>query len=245
MLQVRKDLMVEIGVTGDAGAGKSSFINAIRGLDDDADGAAPVDVIECTKEPTSFNHPKNPKIKFWDLPGIGTPMYPDLETYRDKVQLGKYHTFLIFSSSRFTENDIILAKEIKKQGKSFFFIRTKIDENVRAEKRKKSFSEAAMLQKFRRNCMENLVDEAGKPICSEDHIFLISNHHPGKWDFGRLTRAILDALPRYRRETLNLSQRSGREDPDITERMWRESWLNEERLFTSSRYLQRESHTLS
>lgn len=92
-----------------------------------------------------------------------------------------------------------------KQGKSFFFIRTKIDDNVRAEKRKKSFSEAAMLEKIRRNCMENLVDEAAKPICSVDHIFLISNHHPDKWDFGRLTQEILDALPRYQQETLTLS----------------------------------------
>ncbi|PFX28464.1 Interferon-inducible GTPase 5 [Stylophora pistillata] len=200
-----KKTEVNIGITGNSGAGKSSFINAIRDLNDDADGAAPVDVTECTIEPTSFNHPKYPNIKFWDLPGIGTPNYPDLETYRQKVQLDKYQTFLIFSSSRFTENDIILVKEIKKQGKSFFFIRTKIDENVRAEKRKESFSEAAVLEKIRRDCMENLVDEAGKPMCSEDDIFLTSNHHPDKWDFGGLALAIRDVLPRYQRETLTLS----------------------------------------
>lgn len=47
-----------------------------------------------------------------------------------------------------------------------------------------------MLQKIRRNCKENLVDEAGDPISSEDDIFLISNHDPDKWDFSRLTEAI-------------------------------------------------------
>ena len=78
----------------------------------------------------------------------------------------------------------------RNRGSPFFFIRTKIDENVRAEIRKKSFSEAAVLQKIRRNCKENLVDEAGNPISSEDDIFLISNHHPDKWDFSRLTEAI-------------------------------------------------------
>ena len=62
-----------------------------------------------------------------------------------------------------------------------------------------------MLQKIRRNCIDNLVDEAGKPISSEDDIFLISNHHPDKWDFSRLTEAILDALPTYKREALTLS----------------------------------------
>ena len=120
------------------------------------------------------------------------------------MQLNKYDTFLILTCSRFTKNDIILAKEIKEQSKSFFFIRTKIDNSVRAEKRKKSFSEAAVLQKIRRNCSENLVDNAGKSICSEEDIFLISNHQLGKWDFGRLTEAILDALPRYQREALTL-----------------------------------------
>ena len=128
-----------------------------------------------------------------------------METYLDKVQLDKYHTFLILANCRVTENDIVLANEIKRQGKSFFFIRTKIDLDVQAEKRKKSFSEAAVLQKIRRDCIKNLVDEAGKPISSKDDIFLISNHHSGKWDFSRLTEAILDALPRYQREALVLS----------------------------------------
>ena len=71
--------------------------------------------------------------------------------------------------------------------------------------RKKSFSEAAVLQKIRRNCKENLVDEAGKPISNEDFVFLVSNHDPDKWDFSLLTKAILEALPRYKRETLTLS----------------------------------------
>ena len=108
------------------------------------------------------------------------------------------------ASVRFTANDRILANEMKEQGKPFFFIRTKIDVDVKSEKRKKSFNEAAMLQKIRRDCGINLVDKADKSICSEEDIFLISNRHLGKWDFSRLTEAILDALPRYEREALTL-----------------------------------------
>ena len=98
-----------------------------------------------------------------------------------------------------------MAREIKKQGKSFFFIRTKIDENYRAEKRKKFFNEDKMLHDIRIDCLKNLVDEGYNSISGEDNIFLISNHHPTKWDFDRLTRAILDALPIYQRESLTLS----------------------------------------
>lgn len=103
-------------------------------LHDDDDKAAKVGVTETTLEPTCFEHPTNPKIKFWDLPGIGTPHYPDLETYCKKVPLEKYHAFLIFTKDRFTENDKQLARKIGSMNKSFFFIRTKIDENARAER---------------------------------------------------------------------------------------------------------------
>jgi len=170
-------------------------------LYEDDEGAAVVDVKECTKHPTPYDHPTNPNIKFWDLPGIGTPNYPDLETYCQKVELEKYHAFLIFTASRFTENDLELARKIKSFDKKFFFIRTKIDENVRAEKRKRAFQEDAVLEKIRRDCLENL----GDLLTCEQDIFLISNHDLAKWDFARLTQAILDALPTYQQDSLMLS----------------------------------------
>ena len=163
--------------------------------------AAKVGVTETTLEPTCFEHPTNLKIKFWDLPGIGTPNYPDLETYCKKVPLEKYHAFLIFTKGRFSEHDKQLAQKIRLMNKSFFFIRTKIDEDVRAEKRKRSFNEAATLKKIHSYCLENLHGLLAK----EEDIFLISNHYPTKWDFARLSQAILDALPKYQRESLTLS----------------------------------------
>ena len=163
--------------------------------------AAAVGVTETTKEPTVYDHPTNPKIKFWDLPGIGTPNYPDLETYCKEVELEKYHAFLIFTASRFTENDLNLAKKIRSVEKKFFLIRTKIDNDARSEKRKRSFNERAMLEKIRRDCAENLSDL----LSNEQDIFLISNHDPSKWDFDRLTQAILCAQQTLEQESLTLS----------------------------------------
>ena len=174
---------------------------------DDVDGAAEVGDTECTTEPTAYDHPTNHNIKFWDLPGIGTPNYPDLETYCEKVELEKYNTFLIFTADRFTKNDLELAKKIGEIKKTFFFIRTKIDEIVRAgrnPKRKRfylEFNEGAMLEKIRSKYVESLADL----LSNERDIFLISNHDPDKWDFVRLTQAILDALTRYQRESLTLA----------------------------------------
>ena len=124
-----------------------------------------------------------------------------MKTYVQEVQLEKYHAFLIFTASRFTTNDLLLAEKIRSMKKSFFFIRTKIEVDVKAESRKRSFNEEAMLMKVRRDCSKNL----GDLLSNEEDIFLISNHEPDKWDFVRLTQAILGALTRFQLETLTLS----------------------------------------
>jgi len=200
-LESWQEVEINIAIIGDSGTGKSSFVNSIRGLPDSDVNAAKVDVIECTSEPAAYNLQNCRKTKFWDLPGLGTPKYPDLETYCKKVKLEKFHAFLLFTANRFTENDLKLAQKVRSIGKKFFFVRTKTDENVQAELRKKSFNENAMLKKIRRNCLQNL----GDLLRNEQDIFLISNHYSAKWDFARLTAAILDVLPTHQRESLTLS----------------------------------------
>ena len=168
---------------------------------DDDENAAKVGAgIETTRTVKEYDHPKNPKVKFWDLPGIGTRNFPS-EQYSKLVNLERYHLFLIFTVSRFTEYDLQLAREIKSMGKNFFFVRTKIDVDVQAEGRKRSFNEEALLQQIRADCSNNL----GDLLSNQQDIFLISNHFPGKWDFERLTSAILEALPRCQRESLTLT----------------------------------------
>ena len=169
---------------------------------DDDEGAAEVGVTETTIELKAYDYLTNPKIKFWDLPGIGTPNYPDMATYCKKVEMEKFDAFLILTGDRFTENDLKLAEKIKSINKNFFLIRTKIDASVNAERKgKRSFNEKAMLQKIRSDSAENL----GDLLSNVRNIFLISNYHRDKWDFARLLQAILDALPTYQRESMVLS----------------------------------------
>ena len=124
----------------------------------DDENAAEVVLTETTVEPKEYYNPKNSKIKFWDFPGTGTPRYPDVEAYCNQLNLERYDSFLIFTAGRFTENDLKLARKIKSIGKNFFFVRTKIDVDVNAEKRKRSFNEEALLQKIRADCLNNLGD---------------------------------------------------------------------------------------
>ena len=168
--------------------------------------AAKVNVTEGTDEPICYDHPSNSNIKFWDLPGITHPSYDgDLEKYCKNVPLDKYHTYLIFSKDRFTVNDLRLAERIRSIGKRFFFIRARIDQDVDSTRRSRKhlFDENATLDTIRRNLSQNLIERG--LLDDEQHIFLISNHYPAKYQFGELTRAIVSILPQRQRESFILT----------------------------------------
>lgn len=62
------------GFAGHAKAGKSSLINAIRGIHSNEPGAAKVDVLECTGSVTSYEFPNGqfPNVRLYDIAGSGT-----------------------------------------------------------------------------------------------------------------------------------------------------------------------------
>jgi glycerol-3-phosphate O-acyltransferase len=93
-------------------------------------------------------------------------------------------------------------------GKSFFFVRTKIDNAIKAESRKKKFSEEKTLKIVKENCIENLENLN----YGTEKIFLISSFHPAKWDFDRLKKAIVDQLPSKQKEVLAFAMRSHSSD---------------------------------
>ena len=85
--------------------------------------------------------------------------------------------------------------------KSFFFVRTKIDQDISNERDKPDFNESATLSAIKRDCLKNL---EALEVKSKD-VFLISNKMTTKWEFARLTGAILDGLPLRLKESLTLT----------------------------------------
>ena len=175
-------------------------------MEDDASNAATVDVVEGTKEPQHFDHPSNPNIKFWDLPGLTDPFYDgDLEKYCRHVPLDTYDTYLIFAKDRFTADDLKLAERIRSTGKKFFFVRAKIDQDVENAKcsMQLKFDKDATLNKIRNNISQNLRRRG--LLEDEKEIFLISNRYPTEYQFGELTQAIVAILPQRQRESFILT----------------------------------------
>ncbi|XP_065116960.1 interferon-inducible GTPase 5 [Paramisgurnus dabryanus] len=192
------NVTLHIAVTGSTGAGKSSFINAIRGLKYDDKNAAPTGVTETTMLPTMYEHPTMPNVKFWDLPGTGSPKFKAKKYLKD-VKLETYDFFIIISSERFKENDIMLAKAIKERKKIFYFLRSKIDNDIAAESQRKDFDEQNLLSLIRQDCQRNLRD-LGDP-----YVFLISSFDLHKYDFQALTDTLANQLLDHKRDALILS----------------------------------------
>ncbi|XP_055068249.2 interferon-inducible GTPase 5-like [Misgurnus anguillicaudatus] len=189
------NVSLNIAVTGETGSGKSTFVNALRGLGDDDDGAAPTDVVETTMKATMYEHPGMPNVKLWDLPGIGSPNFK-AKTYFKDVNFDIYDFFIILSAKRFSENDLMLAKEINKIKKNFYFVRTQIDNDIRSKERRNGFDEQKVLSEIRQDCKENL-KEVENP-----HIFLISCFQVEKYDFEMLRNTLEIELPTHKRSAL-------------------------------------------
>uniref|UniRef100_A0A672QYU3 Immunity-related GTPase family, e4 n=1 Tax=Sinocyclocheilus grahami TaxID=75366 RepID=A0A672QYU3_SINGR len=188
-----RNVSLNIAVTGKTGSGKSSFINALRGLNDEDDGAASTGVTETTMEPTMYEHPSN--VRLWDLPGTGMPNFK-ANKFLKKVKFETYDLFIIISSERFKENDVFLAKEIQKKQKRFYFGRTKIDNDIRSVAKTRHFDEQQVLCTIREDCHRN-VKELGNP-----KVFLISSYDLGKYDFHDLVDTLESDLSEYKRFAL-------------------------------------------
>lgn len=143
--------------------------------------AAPVNVFRSTKRPEKYLHPEDPRKAFWILPGIGIGglTYSDVENF---------DAFLFLTCGpRFSNDTLELVRKIRWLKKEIFFVRTKIDADIRAGRRKRSFDEGTLLEHIRIDVSRNLEDL----LSNREDLFLITNYDPEKWDFPRLMETIL------------------------------------------------------
>lgn len=196
-LDAWKNTKVKVAVVGNSGTGKSTFINAALGLDDEY--AADVGIVETTMGIKEYTG-KIKNVVFFDLPGVGSPKFPR-ETYAETVDLERFDFIILIACYRFTENDIWLSKTMKEKGIKFCFVRTHLEEDIDNDKnsRPETHDRQKVIDVIRKDCTENLKDVA--PV----DIYLIDSYACDQFDFDKLIEKLSQELKGMKAKILALS----------------------------------------
>jgi hypothetical protein len=133
--------LFHFAVAGVAGGGKSSLINAFRGLEnrDTALGAAPTGVTETTLAISRLPDPNQARPFVWyDIPGAGTLKIKDWQ-YFNKQGLYVFDCIIVLFDSRFTMADIAILMNCKRFGIPTYIVRSKSDAHIRNIMRERGY----------------------------------------------------------------------------------------------------------
>ncbi|KAF9222887.1 hypothetical protein BS17DRAFT_782759 [Gyrodon lividus] len=128
-----KEGLFHFAIAGIAGGGKSSLINAFRGLHNReiALGAAPTGVTETTLTINRLPdpNPTNPFV-WYDIPGAGTLKIRDWQ-YFNEQGLYVFDCIIVLYDNRFTMTDIAILMNCKRFSIPTYIVRSKADAHIR------------------------------------------------------------------------------------------------------------------
>jgi len=164
-------------VAGVSGSGKSSLINALRGITNRDANAANVGVVETTIDITPYPHPSaTPPQNRWiwyDVPGAGTLSVP-APKYFNAQGLFVFDLIIVVVDNRFTSQDVAILQQCEYFKIPSFIVRSKSNQHINnimheelgymtddtgSEDSRKSFLEMAkreLVKSTRASVMKNL-----------------------------------------------------------------------------------------
>ncbi|KAJ3930358.1 MAG: interferon-inducible GTPase-domain-containing protein [Lentinula lateritia] len=124
---------LHLAIAGMAGSGKSSLINAFRGVSKGTASAAATGVVETTRTIGRYEdpHPDRSKFVWYDIPGAGTANVGHTN-YFIKQGLYIFDAIIVLFDSRFVDADITILENCKKFNIPAFIVRSKSDEHIKA-----------------------------------------------------------------------------------------------------------------
>lgn len=129
-IQYQENLF-HFAVAGRAGGGKSSLINAFRGMSNRAAGSARTGVTETTLTVGRYPDPDELCQHVWyDLPGAGTIRIPDWQ-YFNAQGLYVFDCIIVLFDNRFTQTDIAILLNCRRFKIPTYIVRSKADQHIR------------------------------------------------------------------------------------------------------------------
>ncbi|XP_019636977.1 PREDICTED: T-cell-specific guanine nucleotide triphosphate-binding protein 1-like [Branchiostoma belcheri] len=216
-----KKQKVNVGIVGDPGAGKSTFINSIRELKPNEKGAAKVGLCHTTSEVTEYPDPNRPNsLCFVDFPGVllkkGTS---DKHAFNIKQYLDKHgkkmqqcHVFLVFSSGRIQHNAVQIGMKARDMGKKVLFVRSQFDKDLQDkenddpdyfEGKTKDQAVANLVEELREDYISVLKQVGWEGEVRATDVFIISGRYDsvlkGEWDIPSFRKAMFGGLSAFQK----------------------------------------------
>lgn len=126
-----KDGLFHFAIAGVSGSGKSSLVNAFRGLRNNHPGSAPTGVIETTSKIDRYPDP-NPNLPFvwYDIPGAGTLTQRGWQ-YFNSQGLFVFDCIIVLFDNRLTLTDLSILTNCRRFQIPAYIVRSKADVHIR------------------------------------------------------------------------------------------------------------------
>jgi len=122
--------LFHFAVAGIAGSGKSSLMNAFRGLRNKDRDSAPTGIVETTSVIARYPDP-NPSHPFvwYDVPGAGTLSIPDWQYFTDQG-LYIFDCVIVLFDNRFTATDVAILRNCARFQIPTYIVRSKSKQHI-------------------------------------------------------------------------------------------------------------------
>ena len=179
-IQYKEDRF-HFAVAGISGSGKSSLVNAFRGLRNRAAGSAAVGVTETTLQMTRYPD-ANPEIPYvwYDIPGAGTIKCPDWQYFNDQG-LYVFDCIIVLFDNRFTMTDVAILVNARRFNIPTYIVRSKADQHIQNLMKDMGYDEGGneeekaarkeFIENTRKSVKTNL-EEANLP---DQRVYIVSN----------------------------------------------------------------------
>ncbi|XP_068179346.1 immunity-related GTPase family, q2 [Antennarius striatus] len=182
---------INVAVVGDRGPEKSTFINSLRGLGPEDDGAAPRSPTTALEEVVAYPNPKHPDFRLWDVPSVPAARPFEPEGYMDRVRFLRYNAVFMTSTGEPHPNGVevfLEARSLQLQTVYFILLASANDTEKSLEEKRKCGLEVLTCQGV-----------------AQPKVYLVRPSTLEKFDFPHLLEDMGRDLPEIRAHSLLLA----------------------------------------